>query len=265
MNVRGFTLVELLIASTLTLLVVAASLAMAASARQSFAVEPAALDTVRRLREGTEALAGALAGAGGGHTAGDGVSSLASSVPLVRPLTSLTGATWCPLHGDMDAARDRRRPRAAGIPAARTRRIAHARPSVVALRTHGRCLRIRCRRHRGGVRRARALRCAAGRGGLGCPEPCHTRGTALVRLRRGRLGAGSQGGPVRPGASSRRLSNADTHHVGRRARAHGGRRRGARVSRLGQGPSARRARCGSRARSRAIRPSPAGAAPARPG
>jgi len=92
MNARGFTLVELLIASLLTLLVVAASLALAASARQSFAVEPAALDTVRRLREGTEALAGALTGAGGGHPAGDGVSSLASSVPLVRPLTSLTGA-----------------------------------------------------------------------------------------------------------------------------------------------------------------------------
>jgi len=92
MNARGFTLVELLVASLLTLLVVAAAVAMAASARQSFVVEPATLDTVRRLREGTEALAGALTGAGGGHAVGDGVSSLASSVPLVRPMMSLAGA-----------------------------------------------------------------------------------------------------------------------------------------------------------------------------
>jgi prepilin-type N-terminal cleavage/methylation domain-containing protein len=93
MSARGFTLVELLVASVLTLLLLASSLAMAAAARHAFAVEPAALDTVRRLREGTEGLAGALMAAGGGHTAGDGVSSLASNVPLVRPLTSLTGAT----------------------------------------------------------------------------------------------------------------------------------------------------------------------------
>ena len=92
MSARGFTLVELLVASLLTLLVVAAAVAMAASARQAFAVEPAALDTVRRVREGIDALAAALAGAGGGHAAGDGVSSFASGVPIVRPLTALTGA-----------------------------------------------------------------------------------------------------------------------------------------------------------------------------
>ena len=92
MSPRGFTLVELLVASLLTLLVVAAAVAMASSARQAFVVEPAALDTVRRVREGTDALAAALAGAGGGPVVGDGVSSFAANVPIVRPLTALTGA-----------------------------------------------------------------------------------------------------------------------------------------------------------------------------
>ncbi len=92
MNARGFTLVELLVTSLLTLLVVAAALAMAEASRQSFAVEPATLDTVRRVREGIDALSAALAGAGGGHAVGDGVSSFGSSVPMVRPLTALTGA-----------------------------------------------------------------------------------------------------------------------------------------------------------------------------
>ncbi len=92
MSTRGFTLVELLVASLITLLVVAAAVAMASSARQAFIVEPAALDTVRRVREGTDALAAALAGAGGGPVVGDGVASFAATVPIVRPLTALTGA-----------------------------------------------------------------------------------------------------------------------------------------------------------------------------
>ncbi len=92
MSARGFTLVELLVASLLTLLVVGAAVAMAATARQAFAVEPAALDTVRRVREGTDALAAALAGAGGGLIVGDGVSSFGSSLPIVQPLTGLAGA-----------------------------------------------------------------------------------------------------------------------------------------------------------------------------
>jgi Prokaryotic N-terminal methylation motif len=92
MSARGFTLVELLIASVLTLLVVAAAVAMASSARQAFVVEPAALDTVRRVREGTAVLGAALAGAGGGSAVGDGVWSFGASVPIVRPLTALTGA-----------------------------------------------------------------------------------------------------------------------------------------------------------------------------
>jgi hypothetical protein len=75
-----------------TLLVIAGALVVAGSARSSFLVEPAALDTARRLREGSDALAGALRSAGGALSAGDGVSWLGSSVPVVWPLTDLDQA-----------------------------------------------------------------------------------------------------------------------------------------------------------------------------
>jgi prepilin-type N-terminal cleavage/methylation domain-containing protein len=89
MTSRGFTVLELLVAMVITLLVVAAAVTLAAAARTSFLVEPAALDTVRRLREGADILGAALAGAGGDHAVGDGVWTLRSSVPPVRPLTAL--------------------------------------------------------------------------------------------------------------------------------------------------------------------------------
>ena len=92
MSQRGFTLVELLLAVVISLLVIAGALVVAASARSTFLVEPAALDTARRLREGTDALTGALRGAGGAQAAGDGVSWMGSSVPAVWPLTDLDGA-----------------------------------------------------------------------------------------------------------------------------------------------------------------------------
>ncbi|GEM_PF-1122264 len=89
MSPRGFSLVELLVAVVITLLVIAGALVVAASARSTFMVEPAAFDTARRLREGTDALAGAVRGAGGALSAGDGVGWLGSSVPVVWPLTTL--------------------------------------------------------------------------------------------------------------------------------------------------------------------------------
>ncbi|MDH4065855.1 MAG: prepilin-type N-terminal cleavage/methylation domain-containing protein [Acidobacteriota bacterium] len=92
MTARGFTLVELLLASVITLMLLGAGLTMAASARWSFAVEPAALDTVRRAREGVSALVDAIGGAGGGIAVGDGVWALGTSVPIVRPLTALDEA-----------------------------------------------------------------------------------------------------------------------------------------------------------------------------
>jgi type II secretory pathway pseudopilin PulG len=92
MNARGFTLVELLLAVVITLLIVASALVVAGSARSAFAVEPAALDTARRLREGTDALAGALRGAGGAQAVGEGGVWLGSGVPVVWPLTGLDGS-----------------------------------------------------------------------------------------------------------------------------------------------------------------------------
>ncbi len=73
MSARGFTLVELLIATVITLLVVAGALVIAGSARSTFLVEPAALDTARRLRDGTDALASALRGAGGALSVAGGL------------------------------------------------------------------------------------------------------------------------------------------------------------------------------------------------
>ncbi|MCC7124593.1 MAG: prepilin-type N-terminal cleavage/methylation domain-containing protein [Acidobacteria bacterium] len=86
---RGFTLVELLVALLVTLLVVAAAVGLATVARRSFLVEPAVIDTVRRLHAGADALAGAIADAGGDHAIGDGIWSVASSFPRVMPMTSL--------------------------------------------------------------------------------------------------------------------------------------------------------------------------------
>ena len=88
----GFTLVELLLATVITLLVVGAGLAMAGAARWSLAVEPATIDTFRRAREGVMALADAIADAGGGVAMGDGSWALDQTLPGVRPLTALDGA-----------------------------------------------------------------------------------------------------------------------------------------------------------------------------
>ncbi len=92
MSARGFTLVELLIATVITLLVVGAALTVTTSARASFDAGPGALDTTRRLREGAEVLVHALHSAGGDVGSG----ALASSVPVVWPLTDLDGSTSGP-------------------------------------------------------------------------------------------------------------------------------------------------------------------------
>lgn len=89
MSTRGFTLVELLIATVVTLLVVGAALTMTLSARAAFDAGPGTLDTTRRLREAVESSAAALGGAGGDVGSG----ALSASVPIVWPLTALDGST----------------------------------------------------------------------------------------------------------------------------------------------------------------------------
>lgn len=84
MTARGFTLVELLVALVITLLVSGAALVLARGARTALTVEPATMDTVRRLREGADALASAVASGGGERGIGDESGSLAAAVPVVR-------------------------------------------------------------------------------------------------------------------------------------------------------------------------------------
>lgn len=88
MSERGFTLVELLVASLVSMIVAAGALLLAEGARTALAVEPPAMDTVRRLREAVDAISGPLAGAGGDRGVGDSRGSLADALPVVR----LTGA-----------------------------------------------------------------------------------------------------------------------------------------------------------------------------
>lgn len=84
MTERGFTLVELLIALLITLLVVGAALLLARAARIALTVEPASMDTVRRLREGSDALAAAIASAGGERGIGEDTEPLSAALPVLR-------------------------------------------------------------------------------------------------------------------------------------------------------------------------------------
>jgi prepilin-type N-terminal cleavage/methylation domain-containing protein len=84
MTERGFTLVELLVALVISLFVAAAALMLAGAARTALTVEPASVDTVRRLRAGADAVGAAIASAGGERSIGDDVGTLASAVPVVR-------------------------------------------------------------------------------------------------------------------------------------------------------------------------------------
>lgn len=86
MSAHGFTLVELLIAVLISLLVSAGALALAGIARTAFTVEPATMETVRRLREGADALTAAVASAGGDRAIGEDALALSGSLPPVRLL-----------------------------------------------------------------------------------------------------------------------------------------------------------------------------------
>jgi prepilin-type N-terminal cleavage/methylation domain-containing protein len=84
MSERGFTLAELLVAMLISLFVSAGALVLAGAARTALTVEPASADTVRRLREGTDVIAAAIAGAGGERGIGEDSSPLSAFVPIVR-------------------------------------------------------------------------------------------------------------------------------------------------------------------------------------
>jgi hypothetical protein len=84
MSERGFTLAELLVATLIALFVSAGALVLAGAARVALTVEPASADTVRRLREGADVIAAAVAAAGGERGIGDDTSPLSAFVPTVR-------------------------------------------------------------------------------------------------------------------------------------------------------------------------------------
>jgi prepilin-type N-terminal cleavage/methylation domain-containing protein len=84
---RGFTLVELLIALVIGLAVSGAALLLASAARSAIAVEPVAVDAVRRVHAGVDAIAAAVAGAGGERGIGDDAGTVWNGLPALRLLT----------------------------------------------------------------------------------------------------------------------------------------------------------------------------------
>jgi prepilin-type N-terminal cleavage/methylation domain-containing protein len=91
MSERGFTLVELLVAAVISLFITAGALLLAGAGRTAVTVEPAALDAVRRLRDGVGALSSAVASAGGEIGIGDARGALNAGMPALR-LTRSAGA-----------------------------------------------------------------------------------------------------------------------------------------------------------------------------
>lgn len=94
MSERGFTLVELLIASLISAMVAGAALLLAGAAHTALAVEPASMETVRRLREGADAFAAAVASAGGDRGIGEDRGSIADGLPVLRLLGGEGGAAF---------------------------------------------------------------------------------------------------------------------------------------------------------------------------
>jgi prepilin-type N-terminal cleavage/methylation domain-containing protein len=88
MSGRGFTLVELLIALVVGLGVAGGALLLAGAARSAITVEPVATDTVRRLHAGVDAIAAAIAGAGGERGIGTDSGTIWSGLPALRLITA---------------------------------------------------------------------------------------------------------------------------------------------------------------------------------
>ncbi|MFN2446835.1 MAG: hypothetical protein ABR606_14790 [Vicinamibacterales bacterium] len=88
MTDRGFTLVELLIATLLTLTILAIALAIVDPARSSFERDAAGAEVAQRLRTGLQALGDDLRGAGAGAAIAE-QGRLADSLPVVEPMIHL--------------------------------------------------------------------------------------------------------------------------------------------------------------------------------
>jgi prepilin-type N-terminal cleavage/methylation domain-containing protein len=91
-STRGFTLVELLVASVISLFITGTALMIAGAARTALTVEPAALDTVRRLREAVDVVAAAIGSAGGERGIGADSGTIASAFPAVRLASTAAGS-----------------------------------------------------------------------------------------------------------------------------------------------------------------------------
>lgn len=102
MTERGFTLVELLITTLLTLIILAIALAIVDPARASFERDMAGADMAQRLRTGLQALGHDLRGAGAGAAIAEH-SRLGDSVPVIEPMTHLDPAE--PVDGRFHAIR----------------------------------------------------------------------------------------------------------------------------------------------------------------
>lgn len=92
MTDRGFTLVELLVATALTLIVVALALAILVPARASFDRDGAGADLAQRLRTGLQTLDHDVRGAGAGAAIAEDI-RLPDSVPVIAPFESLDEAS----------------------------------------------------------------------------------------------------------------------------------------------------------------------------
>ena len=88
MNARGFSLVELLIALTVTALIVGAVAGVLPAARAAFDATPGVVDLQQRSRLVADVLSSSLRGAGGHTMAESGGAPLSSVLPVILPLPS---------------------------------------------------------------------------------------------------------------------------------------------------------------------------------
>ena len=266
MTDRGFTLVELLVA-------IAASRCWWWAPRWLLARRPAGVHRRARvdrhgaaIARGTDALAAAIASAGGERGIGDDTAPLVGSVADRAAVDRGDGGTGVQrAHRDPGAAGRAR----AAWPCRSTgsRRFADARDTPRALPAQRRCVRLRCRR------RARSPSTAAGTPTCSssprCSEPLARHlatGAAQLRLSRRRVGGRGSPGSGCCWRPSRRRAGADAHYCRRGAGTDSRRGHPTEVRRLGR----RRRRPPLHAspmavRLRAVRPAAAGHGRARSG